>query len=334
MPKKRTPRQRKAAAGRAQQERRRAGEASRRDEHARLVAERHGDPRFVQRRTTDDGAVISWEAGTPADRDIRQAVEIQVGLFREKFGRDPAPDDLLFFDPDADEPAPLSKEKWDTQLTEMADRAAEVGIDAAFVHAWRDVGYVITSDNQHMFSAAEVQAYEDAVLRHRGLDPDDDDGWYDEDDGAESADGDLVPATADGLEQVVALTMRDCDPLPARRLADALLSEENGEEEAGLVFSLTLGILMGWLVGAREYGVEPVAAIDWISDHIGEDEAAAAQQVGGIVGHPLSPTLTVSDANDRLGSAFIPTLIWLCAGVAAAAGLGDAHWLRQFDPGA
>lgn len=172
MPKKRTPRQRKAAAEQARQERRLASDAARRDEHARLVVERQGDPRFTQRLTTETGAVVSWEAGTPMDSQMREAVGAQTRLFREKFGRDPGPDDPLFFDPDAEQPMALTKETWDAELGDLAQHVGETGVDPAYIYAWRDVGYIVTEDTQHLFSATEVEAFENAVTRHRGEGPD------------------------------------------------------------------------------------------------------------------------------------------------------------------
>jgi len=44
------------------------------------------------------------------DREV-EFFEQQEQLFREKFGRDPGPEDPIFFDPTADEPRPLSKEQ-------------------------------------------------------------------------------------------------------------------------------------------------------------------------------------------------------------------------------
>ncbi|NEB03771.1 hypothetical protein [Streptomyces sp. SID13726] len=87
--------------------------------------------------------------------------------FREKFGREPGPDDPLFFDPDADEPMPLSREHFDDMLRDVADRAVEHGVDPAFLHAWREVGYVVTEENMSMFTAAEVLTFSRAVARYR-----------------------------------------------------------------------------------------------------------------------------------------------------------------------
>jgi putative PIN family toxin of toxin-antitoxin system len=45
--------------------------------------------------------------------EVAAALESQMERFREKFGRDPGPDDPIFFDPDADSPRPLPAEEWD-----------------------------------------------------------------------------------------------------------------------------------------------------------------------------------------------------------------------------
>jgi hypothetical protein len=60
MAKKQTNRQRQAVRDKIRREERAiAIAAARRDEHARLVAERHQDPRFVQRMRTATGFEVS-----------------------------------------------------------------------------------------------------------------------------------------------------------------------------------------------------------------------------------------------------------------------------------
>ncbi|MEN3615723.1 hypothetical protein AAH979_40295 [Plantactinospora sp. ZYX-F-223] len=75
----------------------------------------------------------------------------------------------MFFDTDADEPTPRDKRHWDEGKTAMIAVAEAAGVDPAFIHARREVGYTVTSENEHLFSATEVQAYLDAVARHQGV---------------------------------------------------------------------------------------------------------------------------------------------------------------------
>jgi hypothetical protein len=108
-------------------------------------------------------------------------MDAQREAFRAKFGRDPGPDDPIFFDPDADEPRPLTDTQVEAGFEDMAAAAVAAGLDPAYVRAWQEVGYIVTEDNQHMFSAAEIRAYLDAVDRHADDAPDDDDGEFGDD---------------------------------------------------------------------------------------------------------------------------------------------------------
>ena len=57
------------------------------------------------------------------NKELREALIRQVESFKEKFGREPVPDDPLFFDPDCDVPIPLSESKLRKELSEAARKA-------------------------------------------------------------------------------------------------------------------------------------------------------------------------------------------------------------------
>jgi len=123
---------------RARRERRQlAREEKLREQHTRLVVERSGDPRFVQRRRHDDGTTVyQWLVGSPLDQYLREMMHRQAERFRAKFGRDPGPDDPVFFDPSTDEPRPFDPDTATGEMTEElrhAGRAA--GIDPALIEA-------------------------------------------------------------------------------------------------------------------------------------------------------------------------------------------------------
>jgi hypothetical protein len=46
------------------------------------------------------------------DERAMEILDLQLQAFRTKFGREPGPDDPVFFDPEADEPRPLDREKY------------------------------------------------------------------------------------------------------------------------------------------------------------------------------------------------------------------------------
>ncbi|WP_158813407.1 hypothetical protein [Streptomyces rimosus] len=129
----------------------------------------HQSPdRPIERIWNADGSsVIRCSADTARGQELQECLEGQLQAFRKKFGRDPEPEEPLFFDPDADEPTQLTREHFDGLMLDMAERATDMGIDPAFLRAWREVGYVVTEENRSMFTTAEVLAYSRAVARHR-----------------------------------------------------------------------------------------------------------------------------------------------------------------------
>jgi hypothetical protein len=136
----------------------RAERERRNEAHASLVAERAGNPDFAQRQRTADGYTYTMDPRT-AD-----AIDGQLRSFREKFGRDPGPDDPLIFDPDADEPVPLSET---AMMAQMRRAVTAAGLDPAIADAYDELGYLLTEMNRHLFSVEDIQAWESAVTRAR-----------------------------------------------------------------------------------------------------------------------------------------------------------------------
>lgn len=140
-----------------------ARRAARREKHAKLVVERHGDPNFPQRVRQPDGSYTVTM--TP---EAKEAILRQMELFKEKFGREPGPDDPLFFDPDADEPTFLTEGPAaalsDDELFQLSEHA---DVDPAYLFAMREVGYLPIETTQHMFSAHELEVFDEAVHKWR-----------------------------------------------------------------------------------------------------------------------------------------------------------------------
>ncbi|MFI7208363.1 hypothetical protein [Micromonospora aurantiaca (nom. illeg.)] len=324
MPKKRSPRQRRAAQQRARLQRRElARQEEFREQHARLVVDRQGDPRLVQRVAGPDGATaFTWDEDSERGRGMREAFAAQREAFRSRFGRDPGPQDPVFFDPEADEPLPMGQRHWDDGMTRLAEAAESAGVDPAYIHAWREVGYLVTSENQHLFSAADVQAYFDAVAR------------YQDDDDDELDFADDVDFSADDLRDLVEVTITSRMAEPARRIPEAL-NDADDAEAADLAASTMMAVLMTWLTGAKQAAAGDIAgpALAWIRQNLGAEPADNAFQLAGLLGSPLAPKMTVAQALDRLGDAFLPAMLWLVAGLVATEADGDVDWLSQFDPG-
>lgn len=311
-----------------------AREERRREEHARLVAERSGDPRFVQRTTDSDGrTTISWPRETPNGRELGASLEAQAEAFRQKFGRAPGPDDPLLFDPDAELPTPITEQYMTEKLDELVTTLESRGEDAVFVKAWRDLGYVVTTENQHTFSAAEIEAWEDTVAFY------DDDVWADEDDEEVEVD-ELVDLLDAMLRDTVGRTVSEPSAEPARHIARLIHSGGDclagPDAEDGAVLSFTFAVLAGWLTGARERDPATAMAADavaWVRSEIGDGPADSAVRAGALLGppSPAGADLTVQQLADALGEDFLPALLWLSAGAVARFGGGDPAWLPALD---
>ncbi len=92
-----------------------------------------------------------------------QAIERHLEAFRRKFGRDPTDNDPILFDPDADEPVPLSEEKYE-QI--MVEAMAEVGISQAMIFAFKRTGRIVTERNRHLLSVEELREWDNAINEH------------------------------------------------------------------------------------------------------------------------------------------------------------------------
>jgi len=59
----------------------------------------------------------------PVNKQMADALQKQLERFRRKFGREPGPNDPIFFDPDADEPRPADNMKLKAAMLEAAHQA-------------------------------------------------------------------------------------------------------------------------------------------------------------------------------------------------------------------
>jgi hypothetical protein len=99
-------------------------------------------------------------------KEMIQMLEEQKQRFRAKFGRDPRPEDPIFWNEKADQPEPVSEEQIH-QIILQAITAA--GSPPEFIHAFKKTGILVTETNQHLISPAHYQAWVDAVEEYRLL---------------------------------------------------------------------------------------------------------------------------------------------------------------------
>jgi hypothetical protein len=100
------------------------------------------------------------------DDEGAAAMRAQMEAFREKFGREPGPDDPLIFDPDSDVPKPYPLDRLES---EMAEGMAAAGIAPEFIYASRKTGMLPTTENLHLWSEADLAEWEAAIAEYHSL---------------------------------------------------------------------------------------------------------------------------------------------------------------------
>ena len=93
----------------------------------------------------------------PLSAEMASLLEEQQEKFRQHFGRDPGPDDLLFFDA-----PPL--EQVEHQIVQAMRRA---GLDPAFIHAFEQTGLLVSEDNRYLILDRDLQEWDAAVADYR-----------------------------------------------------------------------------------------------------------------------------------------------------------------------
>jgi hypothetical protein len=100
------------------------------------------------------------------DKGMVALIDAQRSKFREKFGREMGPKDPIFFDPDADTPQLLDRERLDEGMLTCL-RAA--GAPPALIHATMRTGMLVTSENYHLWSEEDLTEWQDALDEYAEL---------------------------------------------------------------------------------------------------------------------------------------------------------------------
>src|SRR5580658_2320359 len=119
--------------------------------------------RLAQRIGRRKRQVDQNENSIPINQETAEIIAQQKKLFREQFGREPGPDDPLFFDPDGAAPQFLSDERTDEIWKSLLQAAGDSGIDPAIIYAMNKTGRIVTETNVHLLTDAELQEWNDAV---------------------------------------------------------------------------------------------------------------------------------------------------------------------------
>jgi hypothetical protein len=137
------------------------------------------------------------------------------------------------------------------------------------------------------------------------------------------------------LVDAVVATIADGTPGPARecvgefRAIDDRVAPEDEGGPTVLVATLTL---VQWLSAARKELLDRPGRVEevlgWIEDAMGRRYRARARYTSGVLRSADGARESMEYAG-ALQDDFLPSMIWLVAGVVAVYGEGDVKWLRR-----
>jgi hypothetical protein len=103
----------------------------------------------------DEGGSIF--KSVPISDELGEIIQEQMQKFIEKHGREPKPDERLFFDM-----PPLEHVEHF-----MVEGMKQAGVDPALIYAFEKTGLLVTEVNEHLISEMERKKWDTAVLEYR-----------------------------------------------------------------------------------------------------------------------------------------------------------------------
>src|SRR5690348_9888466 len=93
--------------------------------------------------------------------EMQAALQEQIQPFRHKFGREPGPEDPVFFDPDSDTPQPYSAASMEKIAQEINRAMGAAGIDPAIIYATQKTGRLAPpmAGSHSALSSAGIASY-------------------------------------------------------------------------------------------------------------------------------------------------------------------------------
>lgn len=245
------------------------------------------------------------------DDAVERALEEQLRAFRAKFGRDPGPDDPLFFDPDADEPRPLNRVAVEAGMVDAMERA---GISPAQIYAFQQTGIVPVEGLLDRVPAERLQEFFLAVRRYERLHLS----------AEENAEIDVAEAHETAVLAVAAMLEGDSETF--RELFT----------DGGPLMKI---IPLAWVRNARDnlpknlYRRAMADGVDFAARTMPVPVRRAAGEWRSVIGtRPGAQPRPHDHIFDKYGIAeAIVALFCLACGLVRTVGRGDPHWLHNLD---
>lgn len=108
-----------------------------------------------------------------SDKIISKLLEVQREKFIKTFGREPGPDDPVFFNEQPDNtsgsPEPFSSELYDKMMIQLIESIGDKDDYEAFLYAYKKTGRIVTKNNQKYLTDAELKEWDDAIKEYHRL---------------------------------------------------------------------------------------------------------------------------------------------------------------------
>jgi hypothetical protein len=120
----------------------------------------------ASRRKRDRSGIVSANQYGKVIRmhpEVHNALLKQRAAFVEKFGREPGPNDPVFFDPDADTPQPFPRQTYHDGMLEML-RA--MGAAPEIIYAFEKTGRIVTAETMPSLTDAELAEWDAAIAEY------------------------------------------------------------------------------------------------------------------------------------------------------------------------
>jgi hypothetical protein len=106
----------------------------------------------------------------PLTEPAMEALAKQRERFRLKFGREPGPNDRVFFDPNAAEPREMNPAEVASAMVRAMEKA---GIDPAKIYAYAKTGMIVSEENSDNWSEEDLAEWRGAIDEYRVKQPPD-----------------------------------------------------------------------------------------------------------------------------------------------------------------
>ena len=130
--------------------------------NAKIMSKKKPDKRELRKSELAEKRQARLSVALERDANLREDLALQLDDFRKKFGRDPAPGDPIFFDPEKDEPTPMSEDVHCTLHAELIEGLVKMG-RPEFGYAFARSGYLVGEDNQDLIPEEGLRDWHAAI---------------------------------------------------------------------------------------------------------------------------------------------------------------------------